>query len=340
MAKIMNIKLYTLILLLLVNTLMADPKLDNTMPSTLFERINDAIDIEFLWENFEMDIKGPILCDGPGIEFTFVEPVYVFETNRDIFAMHSLGLVFNTDLTGQGNTRTSDDDGGRANVYANLVKFPLLRLIFGESSLNGILCFMPGSLDIGYHCALDPTKSCRSSLNGLRLMADMVEFFTPGGLMSMITDCTMATASSFSKNTATDFTADVFYWNTGCHGFNNTTGAVMGIDPIADNETQLMRVLNLLHKLSIGSIPGAGIARKTYDGAFGSSVRCKPGVYGVAPKSNYHVQLIYPTVGKVLPIGVTAAASTTYKNRFSNNDAIAKLVWRFRSQAMTYECTH
>ena len=145
----------------------------------------------------------------------------------------------------------------------------------------------------------------------------------PFAMVSCIADCA---ATVFNK------TLNSLHWCSGCVGTtgNNTAyGNGKSSDPIAGAHVNALSAIDDLHY--------AGALAKISNSIFAFSPtskiansECSPKYFPIAIKSQYRLQLAYPTVWDATVIGKIPLTWANFKNKVGSEDDVAFWVWTLK----------
>lgn len=226
--------------------------------------------------------RPPPLNVTPGIPVSFWEPVYLIEVTRDPYCFPSLGGVdLSSTIQGFGtNTGSHGARDHQAFYQAHFYAYPIFYLI---GLVMDFACLQTGGFDLGYITELDPLWN--SPELAALLTPEVFLFANPASIAVCAADCAAATAG---------FSLDPLFWCSGCWGgvypLNGALSAGNAGPPQA-SALVASRMLFKLHRegLLLGTVGEAGL--------------CNRYPMPVIRKSQYKLQLAYPKVGKVFPIG-------------------------------------
>lgn len=287
-----------------------------------------TVDWEFMGDKteFTLDLcKCDLGAEGAtaGLRARLAEPVFATETTNDPWNIVGLGVRLDkTPGRKRGVSRNSTDgteDGVRR--YLHTIAFaPLGVLNFVQDSV----CFERSSgASFLYWSEIIPTQT-----------NDIVALFTQAskgpiskiwynnmlGFMACSVDCS---ATLFDK------TINSLHWCAGCLGVtgNNTSyGSGKQNDPITSHHVFTLSALDDLHY--------AGIMAKVSNANFTFSPvstiansMCEPQYFPLAIKSQYYLQLAYPTVWDATVIGKFRGSWAEFKNTPNNDDNVMTWGW-------------
>lgn len=277
------------------------------------------------WKFFaqSVKIKGVCTCATSGIpkvgiKVELAEPIAFVETTRKAWSFPCFGIT-------KSPTSLSPKDGSRIKKNVHYIKYPVFAVL---NIVLESLCVDKGSFDI--------LPSGLSELNPLlwddrlSMIAQPYKLFFASGLAqtSCLADCT---ASTLGKP------MNELFWCAGCWGtifpISTTT---TGVSRVSESALIAVRVLDFFHESAqllltypaggldvIGSITGRSDAvSPSWD------LSCNPAYFPFVVKSQYFLQLAYPSPRSPVPIG-------TYPTRFFyvfpvGGDDLVWVVWRKR----------
>lgn len=309
----MNKKILSLFLIIsFCNTLYAEMPLLNFIRTVDWEFMGDKT--EFTLDLCKCDIgKGG---KGAGLRARIAEPAFATETTNDPWNIVGLGIKLDKSPgRKRGTSRKGDDEGFRR--YLHTIAFaPLGLLNFVQDSV----CFerLTGASFL-YWSEIIPTAT-----------NDIVALFTQaskGPLSKIWYNNPIATIACVADCAATSFDKplNALHWCAGCAGVtgNNTSyGEGKDNDPITSHHVFSLSAIDDLHY--------AGVMSKVSNSNFTFSPvtkipnsMCTPAYFPLAIKSQYYLQLAYPTVWDATTIGKFRASWAEFKNKpFSGDDVM------------------
>lgn len=307
------IKKAMIMVLFIYNTAFAAP---------LFTFISD-IDWEFFADKtvFSLDLcECEILNDGKGAGFkmSIVEPIGIVETTNTPWNIVALGTKFEKSVgRKQGNSRAD----GQNKRYTHFVAFPVMAAL---NLIQDYVCYERVSFtSFLYWSEIIPTQNNDLLALYTQLSKGPISkawYNNPIGVMACSVDCA---ATTFNEP------LNSLHWCAGCAGAtgNNTGfGGAKDQDPIMNGHVQALIAIDDLH--SIGSLSKVSNAKIEFSpvAAVPSSM-CKPRYFPLGLKSQYYLQLTYPTVWDASTIGKFAPLHAQFKNKPSSEDDVAFWLW-------------
>ena len=288
----------------------------------LFEFIKN-VDWEYMADNtvFTLDLcQCDIFEDGKGAGFkiSIVEPIGIIETTNTPWNIVALGTKFEKSVgRKQGNSR----DDGHNKRYTHFVAFPVMAAL---NFVQDYICFERVSFtSFLYWSEIIPEQN-----NDLLALVTQLSkgpiskawYNNPFGLMACSVDCA---ATTFNEP------LNSLHWCAGCAGAtgNNTAfGGGKDPDPVMSSHVQGLIAIDDLH--SIGALSKVTDARIEFSpvAAIPNSM-CKPKYFPLGLKTQYHLQLIYPTVWDAVSIGKFSPSHALFKNKPNAEDDVAMWLW-------------
>lgn len=279
----------------------------------------------------ELKFKGFCICKNektglprvglPG-KIHLIEPIGFVEITNKPWNFPCIGIKMSSNIKSMGSSREEDEvDSKRTAVH--YIKYPVFAVL---GYLSDSLCQtrFPSSMDFGYIGEI--MVGWQNDLFAAFEMPDMLVLGNPVTALAALPDCIATTAGH---------PINYLYYNAGCVGhIGLSTGHANGNDPISDAMLLSAKILNNLHAGAMlmktsdaKGLPNAIIGGESI--VAGDSM-CKPKLFPRIVKSQYMLNLSYPTVGDVQEIGTIALKWALFKNKVTTQDDIVMTVWRRR----------
>jgi conjugal transfer pilus assembly protein TraU len=285
------------------------------------------------WSTFfdELKWKGFCICKSdeglprfgiPG-KIHMAEPIGFIEFSNTPWRFPCLGISMGSDNPTKMGTSSTGDTDSAMRVTAHYIKYPVFAII---GYLSDSLCQtrFPSSMDFGYFGEISP--GWQSDIFAAMEMPDGLAFSNPIAAFAALPDCVATTAGH---------PINYLYYNAGCLGhIGVSTGHTYGNDPIAESMLLGAKIINNMHagfelmKTSDAEgLPNTNIEGTSLNG--GDSM-CKPQIFPRIIKSQYLMNLSYPTVEDAKEIGTMAILWAQFKNMVNTQDDAVLTVWRRR----------
>lgn len=309
------IKRVCFIFIVLISTLKADTApLLNFIKTIDWSTMGDKT--EFSLELCECDISNG--GNGAGFSATLAEPIGMIEFTNTPWNVVAIDKKFDKSITRkQGSSRNE----GKNRRYAHFIAFAPLGVM---NMVQDAICFeRMSSLSFLYWTEVIPTQT--NDIMALFAQASKgpmskVWYNNPIGALACIADCAATTFSSSINS---------LHWCAGCAGVtgNNTAyGSGRSTDPIMQSHPHALAVIDDLHY--------GGLLSQTHNPKFTYSpvknipnAKCKNRYFPIAPKTQYRLNLAYPTVWDSTRIGEPAFKWAQFKNRPGSEDDNSFWVW-------------
>lgn len=285
----------------------------------------ETIDWEYMADNTKFttnlcscDYKESNGGNGVGLKAQIAEPIGLIETTNTPWNVVSMGQKFDKSLTRkQGNSRKN----GNNRRYTHFISFaPMGALNFVQDAV----CFERlTSTNFLYWSEIIPTQTsdtmaifAQSSKGPL----GKIWYNNPIGAAACIVDCAASTYNQPINH---------LHWCAGCNGItgNNTAyGNGKAVDPITAHHAYALSAIDDLHYA--GGL--AKISNSSF--SFSASTKipnsmCSPKYFPLAIKTQYALQLAYPTTGRAQPIGKFRTFWAEFKNKTSSEDDVSTWLW-------------
>lgn len=289
-----------------------------------------TVDWEFMGDKTEFTLD---LCNcdileggkGAGLRAKLAEPVGVMETTNTPWKLVSLGGIMLDKSIGRKEGNSRGDDEGEFRRYLHTMAFaPLGILQFVQDSV----CFerLTGASFL-YWSEIIPSQT-----------NDIVALFTqsakgpfskiwynnPIAAMACTVDCASTTFSN-SMNS--------LHWCAGCAGVTgNNTAYGMGKDndPITSHHVFALSAIDDLHYGGLYSNLQAAAFFEFSPVSKILNSMCEPTYFPMAIKSQYRLQLAYPTVWDATKIGQFRLTWAEFKNKPLSADDVMTWVWTIK----------
>lgn len=284
-----------------------------------------TIDWEFMGDKteFTLDICS---CDigeggkGAGLRATIAEPAFAMESTNEPWNLVGLGVSLDKSMNRKRGVSRNNDDSGMRRYLHTIAFAPLGLLNFAQDSV----CFerLSGASFLYW------SETIPSQTN------DMVAIFTQSskGPLSKIwfnNPVAMLACTADCASSSFDVPLNSMHWCAGCSGVtgNNTAfGEGKQNDPITSHHVFALSALDDLHY--------AGVMSKVSNATFAFSPvsqmpdsMCGPTYFPLAIKTQYRLQLAYPTVWDATTIGKFRATWAEFKNKPTSDDDVMTWGW-------------
>ncbi|WP_418181230.1 TraU family protein (plasmid) [Aliarcobacter lanthieri] len=311
-----SIKKIIFIYLLLISNLHSAP---------LMEFIKN-VDWEFFADKtkFSLDLCA---CDifedgkGAGFKLSVAEPIGVIETTNTPWNIVALQTKFQKSVARkQGKSRENGDN----KRYTHFVAFPIMAAL---NFMQDYICFERVSfLSFLYWSEIVPT----ANNDILALFTELARgpiskawYNNPFGMLACSVDCA---ATTFHEP------LNSLHWCAGCAGVtgNNTGfGAGKDPDPLMNAHVQALSAIDQMHL--IGSLSKVSNARIEFSPVAAiPNTMCGPKYFPLGLKTQYYLQLIYPTIWDATTIGKFAPMHALFKNKPNAEDDVAMWLWSIK----------
>lgn len=277
------------------------------------------------WSFFadKLELKGVCTCDTTtgikiGLKWTVAEPISFVEVVRKGHEYPCIGLKMSDSLKMSGTNYS--DQGIKKNVH--YIKYP----VFGV--LNIVLDYLcvdkNRNFDIAPPSELDPRQN-DDQLSNL-FQPEKALYANPMAQAICFYDCIAASTSE---------PVNYLHWCAGCWGTLGTVATnAPGADPVIESALLVTKQIDLMHadlQLWKFSDPQGLEYVSQASGAGGvSNTACEPRVFPRIVKTQYFLNLSYPTTGKAIPIGDFGIKWSFFKQYPGGEDFIWT-VWRVRN---------
>lgn len=283
----------------------------------------ETVDWEYMGDNtkFTTDLCSCSINDGGtsgGFRAQIAEPIGLIETTNTPWNVVSIGQKFDKSLTRQQGNSRRDSHNRR---YTHFIAFaPMGALNFIQDSV----CFERlTSTAFLYWSEIVPTQT--SDIMAIYAQAakgplGKIWYNNPIGAMACLVDCAASTFNSPSNS---------LHWCAGCSGLtgNNTAyGNGKPEDPIQAHHAYALSAIDDLHFM--GALAKVSNSNFTFspESKIPNSM-CEPKYFPMSIKTQYALQLAYPTTGRAMPIGKFRSFWAEFKNKPSSEDDVATWVW-------------
>lgn len=273
---------------------------------------------------FSLDLcKCNILDGGQGAGFkaTIAEPIGMIETTNTPWNVVGIKKKFDKSLTRKQGSSRGDGENRR---YLHFIAFPPLAFL---NFIQDAVCFERfSSLAFLYWSEIVPTQT--NDIYALFMQSSKgplskIWYNNPFAMSACIVDCA---ATTFDKP------MNSLHWCAGCAGVtgNNTAyGPGKNDDPIVQAHVQALSAIDDLHYA--GALAKVSNATFTYSPTSKiANSMCGAKYFPLAIKSQYALQLAYPTVWDATPIGKLAPLWADFKNKPDSEDDNAFWVWSIK----------
>lgn len=285
-----------------------------------------TVDWSFMGDKttFSLDLCNCDITDGgngAGLRATIAEPIGIIEFTNTPWNVVAIDKKFDKSIDRkQGSSR----NGSNNRRYGHFIAFaPLGSLNF----IQDTVCFERfTSLSFLYWSEIIPTQTndiMALFSQGSKGPFSKLWYNNPVGAMACLTDCAA---------TLFDNTINSLHWCAGCAGTtgNNTAyGSGRSEDPIMAAHAQALGILDDLHYSGLLSL----VSNATFTYSPVSKVptaTCGAKYLGLAPKSQYELNLASPSVWDATRIGKASFAWSTFKNTPESEDDVSFWVWTIK----------
>jgi len=286
-----------------------------------------TVDWEFMGDKTEFTLD-LCKCDNgaegaaAGLRATLAEPIFATETTNDPWNLVGLGIKLDkTPGRKRGVSRITSEDEDGVRRYLHTIAFaPLGIMNFVQDSV----CFerLSGASFL-YWSEIIPSQT--NDIVALFAQASKgplskIWYNNLIGMMACSVDCS---ATLFDK------TINSLHWCAGCLGVtgNNTSyGSGKQNDPITAHHVFTLSALDDLHYSGImAKVSNANFTYSPVSKVANSM--CEPKYFPLAIKSQYYLQLAYPTVWDTTVIGKFRGSWAEFKNKPNSDDDVMTWGW-------------
>lgn len=284
------------------------------------------IDWEFMGDKtrFTLDL---CKCDkldggrGAGFKARIAEPIAMIESTNTPWNIVALEEKFEKSVgRKQGNSR----DGGQNKRYTHFISFPIMAIL---NFVQDYVCFERVSFtSFLYWTEIIPTQNNDLLALYTQLAKGPISKAWYNNIFGMLACSVDCAATTFN------YPINSLHWCAGCAGAtgNNTAfGQGKSSDPVMESHVSAYIALDELHT--------AGSLSKVSDATYAFSPvkllpnsMCSPAYFPLAPKTQYYLQLAYPTIWDAQRIGRFAPLHAMFKNKPTSEDDIAMWLWSIK----------
>lgn len=281
------------------------------------------VDWEFLGDKTRLSVdlcECSILDDGKGSGFkaTIAEPIGIIETTNTPWNIVALDTKFQKSVARkQGNSRSN----GQNKRYTHFVAFPVMAAL---NFVQDYFCFERLSFtSFLYWSEIIPTQNNDILALYTELGKGPISkawYNNPLGVIACSVDCA---AASFNEP------LNSLHWCAGCAGTtgNNTGfGGGKDPDPIMETHVNALTAIDELHLIGALSKVSNSVFEYSPVPLIPNSM-CKPQYFPTAIKTQYYLQMIYPTVWDTVRIGQFSPTHALFKNKPDSEDDVAMWLW-------------
>ena len=303
-----------LIFIIGINIQAKDAPLINFVSTIDWETMGDKTKFSLDLCKCDLDDNG----NGAGLRAQLAEPIGLLEFTNTPWNAISIGKKFDKSLDrNQGSSRS----GGGNRRYAHFIAFaPMGALNF----IQDAVCFeRMSSLSFLYWSEVIPTQT--NDVMGL--FAQMSKgafskswFNNSIGAAACMADCIYNTFGGQMNS---------LHWCAGCSGTtgNNTAyGSGRSSDPIAGSHAQALAVIDDLHYGGLLSLV-QNAKFKFAPVSVIPNATCGSRYFPIAPKTQYRLNIAYPSVWDSTRIGEPSFGWAGFKNLPGSEDDVAFWVW-------------
>jgi len=285
----------------------------------------ETVDWEYMGDNTKFstdlcscDVKDSGTGTGAGFRAQIAEPIGLIETTNTPWNVVSIGQKFDKSLTRKQGGSRHDSLNRR---YTHFIAFAPMGIL---NFVQDYVCFERlTSTNFLYWSEIIPTQT--SDIMALFAQAakgpvGKIWYNNPIGAMACIIDCAAATFNS---------STNYLHWCAGCAGStgNNTAyGNGKDEDPITAHHVYALSAIDDLH--FAGGL--AKISNATFTFSPQAQIpnsMCTPKYFPMAIKTQYALQLAYPTTGHAQSIGKFRTFWAEFKNKPSSEDDVSTWLW-------------
>ena len=296
-----------------------------------------TIDWSFFVDTLEL--KGVCTCATSGkvkagLHFQVAEPIAFIETPRRAWDFPCFGYKRNNSVQKKDGTNLGES-GAKTNVH--YIKYPVF----------GVLNLVFDYLCVSKSSQIDLIPVGFSEINPLIWddeLAILVQpwkllFANPVAQMTCLADC----VASSTAPEATEAIRNSMFWCAGCWGtiFPDTT-TVYGSNQITESALIATRILDVMHESAqlflYKETSGLSFITQVNNNAYLPSfdIKCTPAYFPTIVKSQYWLNLAYPSPSDAVPIGKFAIPWTFFKTIPAQEDFVWA-VWRIRDCCVGFQ---
>lgn len=277
-----------------------------------------------------------------GIDAHMIEPAIIAEMTRDKWKIEAIGMQLDIGDNLKNITETGKSRGKEGFAYNHIIQFPIMSIVLGDM-LSGVFCFEEPTIGIIYMSELDPSNSF--SVYRLKMMPVIASFLSEQGVVNSIASCVASQSydalshSDKRKGRAGKSFRDImdgFVYVNGCKGLVPIGGFINSEDPFAAALNMSVGNMQMISQAS----PLLKQTVRSVINQYSEDLWCRP-KYGpnIMAMSQYAAQLVRPTSGKVMELGVATPTQTHFKNKPVSGDNSVWLLWQRRDYSMfAYQC--
>lgn len=303
----------------------SEAKIDKMLAGLDIDHFVESIVIDWT----EMGTCNVGLVPTPGFAMCYDEPAYIGDYSMEAMEVHSLGINFGSDTMKNGYTRGEDDSSIHGFGYANVITFPVIGMVMGDSGL----CVEGSGLSIPYMAWLDPTYDGIFSHN---VFAEIALLFNPTAMLTGAIDCMASSIAGLTDPfTAVSQKNDEIRMGlphyVGCWNSFPMGGWSHNPNPL------LMGATSTTYGLAMGQRTGAikkSFRLKGLDGGLYKDTMCGPKIEPKFVKVQYLYNMFYPTVSETVPLGATAQEWAEFKQDGTGADKSS--FWIFKRKCFYF----
>lgn len=296
-----------------------------------------SIDWDYFADNIELEFKS-CTCKTPGNDIAtkagFVmklsEPIGMIDVTNKPWNFPTFDMDFDDSPDRkQGNSHGTQSDPADANAfrYTHFIIYPVFALLNYEQDY---VCFERfNAVNLAFLGEIRPDHN--SDLIAAFMKPYELLFSNPVAQLACGVDCA---ASTFNNPLNT------MPWCAGCWGGIGTgTGFVNGKNPTTEAALLATRLVDTMHyAYALTKTSSAGLVFTIGDGVL-QDTTCKEAYFPQILKTQYALQLAYPTVWDAQPIGMHPIIWENFKNKPWTGDDFVFVLWRKREFcAGAYKC--
>ncbi len=289
----------------------------------------------------KLELKGTCTCSTSGktkigLEWQVAEPIAFVETPYRAWEFRCFGHKRSSYSLSQKDSLPEGESGGKTNVH--YIKYP----VFGVLNITfDYLCTDSKTT------SFDLVPSGISEINPLLWddeLSVLVQpwkllFATPVGQIACLADC--AASSTFPEST--ELLRNSLFWCAGCWGtIAPDTTTTYGQNQLVESALTTVKVLDLMHEnLQLWvykNVSGLNVIASMLDDVSvpGFDPRCQPFPFPVIVKSQYYMNLAYPSPGDAIPIGDFPPKWSWFK-MIPGGEVPIWAIWRVRQCCMGFQ---
>lgn len=300
-------------------------KIDKLLAGLDMQHMISSIEID--WSDWES--CGNNMAGLPGFATCFDEPAYIADYSLQAMKINSLGIDFGSDPMKNGYTRSSEEGSMHGFGWANIIKFPLMRMVIDVPGF----CFEGGDLALAYMSWLDPTYD---GIFSSTVFAEIDAMLNPTTIFFGAIDCAASSVEKYtdsmsSAGQATDSIRMGLPMYMGCWNSFPMGGWSHNPNPIVMGATSIGYGFAIAQR--------SGTIKKTMrlpslDGSVYKDTMCGPRIEPLFVKAQYLYSLVYPKQSETVPLGAIPTEWAEFKNTTDDFDEAA--FWIFQRKCFYF----